>query len=77
MDGESKNKRELDPKFVALIHALMDLQGALLRFGNPELTVAEWTDNERSQAFDYIRANVRSLAPWFSAFRKVKKRTGR
>jgi hypothetical protein len=77
MVEKSEDKRKVDPRFVALIHSLMDLHGALTRFGNPEIEVAQWTDSERSQAFDYIKANVRSLAPWFSAFRKAKKRAGR
>jgi hypothetical protein len=77
MSEESTNKRELDPKFVALIHALMDLFGALYAYKDPEFAVAQMTENERSKAFDYIRANVKMMAPWFAAFKKAKKQTRR
>jgi hypothetical protein len=75
MVDESENRHEVNPRFVAVIHAMMDLFKA---FGNypesPESVVKEWTLNELDQGRDYCRALTRSLAPWHTAFRKEKLR---
>ena len=68
------SKPELDPKFAAIIHASTDLFGALERYTDPAGAVARWTENERGQAFDYIRAIRRNLTPWYQVIRKARKR---
>ena len=63
-----------DPKYGELLHTMMDFFGVLYRYESAEETVMKMTKNERDQAFDYFRANARSLGPWFRAFYKARER---
>ena len=74
MAEETANEGEVNPKYARLIHAMMELVGALQQFENPKETIKFWTEKELAQSFSYFLAVVRGFAPWFTAFRKERKR---